>query len=224
MRGEIAKEKVPLSRQVSKLENEVIALERRRAELFAERGYDATSTRTIAEAVGLNIATVAYHVGGKNELYLEVMRQAHQAQGEALAGPLRDLQDAGSSPAQVRAGLTAFVDSYLSFCVANPHVPALWMRRWLAEGTDVAQLEADYAGPLVQQVSTVVRELLDRAGLAAGLDVDMLVFSIVWSCHSFVRAGIIDHSGRRLEPHEVAMLDRFRRHLHDVVDRLVDRP
>ncbi|MGB7819157.1 MAG: TetR/AcrR family transcriptional regulator [Ornithinibacter sp.] len=193
-------------------------------ELFAERGYDATSTRTIAEAVGLNIATVAYHVGGKNELYLEVMRQAHQSQGEAMAAPLAELRAAGGSPTQVRAALGAFVDAYLSFCIANPHVPALWMRRWLAEGTDVAQLEEDYAGPLVREVSTVVRGLLDRAGLAAALDVDMLVFTIVWTCHSFVRAGIIDHSGRRLEPHELAMLDRFRRHLHDVVDRLVDRP
>jgi len=141
-----------------------------------------------------------------------------------MAAPLAELRAAGGSPTQVRAALGAFVDAYLGFCIANPHVPALWMRRWLAEGTDVAQLEEDYAGPLVREVSTVVRGLLDRAGLAAALDVDMLVFTIVWTCHSFVRAGIIDHSGRRLEPHELAMLDRFRRHLHDVVDRLVDRP
>lgn len=193
-------------------------------DLFAERGYDATSTRTIAEAVGLNIATVAYHVGGKSELYLEVMRQAHQAQGEAMAEPLAALRRAGASATDVRAGLCAFVDAYLSFCVANPHVPALWMRRWLSEGTDVAQIEEEYAGPLVSEVSTVVRELLDRAALAKALDVDMLVFTIVWTCHSFVRAGVIDHSGRRLEPHELAMLDRFRRHLHDLVERLVDRP
>jgi biopolymer transport protein ExbB len=37
VRNTIAKEKVPLSREVSKLENEVLALERRRAELFEER-------------------------------------------------------------------------------------------------------------------------------------------------------------------------------------------
>jgi hypothetical protein len=120
--------------------------------------------------------------------------------------------------------MVVFVDAYLNFCVANPEVPALWMRRWLAEGEDVAELESTYAGPLVREVSTVVRGVLDRAGLAAELDVDMLVFTIVWTCHSFVRAGVIDHSGRRLAPGDLAMVDRFRRHLHDVVDRLVDRP
>ena len=47
-------------------------------ELFAERGYEATSTRTIAERVGLNIATVAYHVGGKPDLYREVVRRGRR--------------------------------------------------------------------------------------------------------------------------------------------------
>jgi AcrR family transcriptional regulator len=192
-------------------------------ELFAERGYDATSTRTIADAVGLNIATVAYHVGGKPDLYREVVRRGHEAQRDAMTGPLLELGAAGPDPTEVRAALGRFVDAYLDFCVANPHVPALWMRRWLSEGADVAEIETDYAGPLVREVSSVVRAVLDRAGMAAGLDVDMLVFTIVWTSHSFVRAGIIDHSGQRLAPHESAMLRRFRAHLHDVVDRLVDR-
>ena len=193
-------------------------------ELFAERGYDATSTRTIADGVGLNIATVAYHVGSKPDLYREVVRRGHQAQREAMAAPLATLASAGAGPAEVRAALGRFVDAYLDFCVANPYVPALWMRRWLSEGPDVAEIETDHAGPLVREVSSVVRGLLDRAGMATGLDVDMLVFTIVWTSHSFVRAGIIDHSGRRRSPHESAMLERFRHHLHDVVDRLVDRP
>ncbi len=192
-------------------------------ELFAERGYEATSTRAIADSVGLNIATVAYHVGGKPDLYREVVRLGHQAQRDAMAGPLVELAATGPDPAEVRAALRGFVDAYLDFCVANPHVPALWMRRWLSDGADVAEIETDYAGPLVREVSSAVRLVLDRAGMAADLDVDMLVFTIVWTSHSFVRAGIIDHSGRRLSPHESAMLSRFRHHLHDVVDRLVDR-
>ncbi len=192
-------------------------------ELFAERGYDATSTRTIAESVGLNIATVAYHVGGKPDLYREVVRRGHEAQRDAMAAPLVALAGTGSEPEEVREALGRFVDAYLDFCVTNPHVPALWMRRWLSEGDDVAEIETDYAGPLVREVSSVAREVLDRAGMAADLDVDMLVFTIVWTSHSFVRAGVIDHSGRRLSPHDQAMLSRFRRHLRDLVDRLVDR-
>jgi AcrR family transcriptional regulator len=37
--------------------------------LFAQRGYDGTSVRDIAEAAGVNLAMVSYHFSGKEGLY-----------------------------------------------------------------------------------------------------------------------------------------------------------
>ncbi|NYV78346.1 TetR/AcrR family transcriptional regulator, partial [Streptomyces sp. UH6] len=191
--------------------------------LFAERGYDATSTRAIAEAVGLNIATVAYHVGGKAELYLAVMRRAHLAQREVVVAALEQLHTCGASETETRAALLNFVDAYLTFCMNRPEVPALWMRRWLSEGADLAEIESEFAGPLITEVAASVRAVLDRVGLGSGVDVEMLVFTIVWTAHSFGQAGIIDPTGRRLGPRDLAVLDRFRRHLHDMVTSMLDR-
>nr|WSW69167.1 TetR/AcrR family transcriptional regulator [Streptomyces sp. NBC_00995] len=191
--------------------------------LFAERGYDATSTRAIAEAVGLNIATVAYHVGGKAELYRAVMRRVHLAQREVVTAALKQLHACGPSEPETRAALLGFVDAYLNLCLNHPEVPALWMRRWLSEGGDLAEIEAEFAGPLIAEVATSVREVLDRVGLGAGIDVEMLVFTIVWSAHSFTQAGVIEPTGRRLGPHDLVAFDRFRRHLHDIVISVVDR-
>ncbi|MFF8410815.1 TetR/AcrR family transcriptional regulator [Streptomyces omiyaensis] len=191
--------------------------------LFAERGYDATGTRAIGEAVGLNIATVAYHVGAKPELYRAVMRRAHLAQREAVTAALHQLSACGATPAETRAGLLAFVDAYLAFCLDHPEVPALWMRRWLDEGAELAEIETEFAGPLVAEVAAAVRAVLDRAGLGAGADVELLVFTIVWTAHSFGQAGVIDASGRRLGPRDLPTLDRFRRHLHAVVTGVLDR-
>jgi AcrR family transcriptional regulator len=56
--------------------------------LFAEHGYDGTSTRRIAAEAGLNMATVAYHVGGKPDLYREVMLRAHLAEQRVLTDAL----------------------------------------------------------------------------------------------------------------------------------------
>ncbi|NJL57844.1 TetR/AcrR family transcriptional regulator [bacterium] len=42
--------------------------------LFAQYGYHGLSTRKLADEVDLNIATVNYHVGGKQELYQEVFQ------------------------------------------------------------------------------------------------------------------------------------------------------
>lgn len=41
--------------------------------LFAEYGYDGTTTRMIAKDVGIDISTLYYHWGEKKELYLAVL-------------------------------------------------------------------------------------------------------------------------------------------------------
>lgn len=189
--------------------------------LFAQRGYEATSTRAIGDAAGLNIATVAYHVGGKTELYREVMRLAHGAQRDAVVAALDAVAECEPTPAATRAALHGFVDAYLDFCMRHPEVPALWMRRWLDEGEDLTAIEQEFAGPLVARVAAELRATLDRAGLEHEVDLEMLVYSIVWSTHSFTRAGIVDAEGRRREPTSLPMLDRFRRHLHHLVDAAV---
>ncbi|MEQ6902593.1 TetR/AcrR family transcriptional regulator [Nocardioides sp. YIM 152588] len=185
--------------------------------LFAEHGYDATSTRAIGEAVGLNIATVAYHVGGKADLYREVMRRAHLAQREVVSTALTELGAAGPTPEETRAALLRFVDAYLDFCLTNPDVPALWMRRWLSDGSVAAEVEAEFAGPLAAEVGRIARELLDRAGMAPELDVELLVYTIVWTCHSFSRGGVVSPAGQRMRTTDLVMLERFRNHLHAVV-------
>ncbi|WP_110240391.1 TetR/AcrR family transcriptional regulator [Nocardioides gilvus] len=187
-------------------------------DLFAQRGYEATSTRSIADAVGLNIATVAYHVGNKSALYLEVMRAAHATQRDAVTEALVRLAECEPTVEATRRGLHAFVDAYLDFCLRHPEVPALWMRRWLDEGEDVSAVEEEFAGPLVARVSEEVRRVLERARITRDLDVEMLVYSIVWTSHSFSQAGLVDASGTRQDPSSPQMMDRFRRHLHGLVD------
>jgi len=50
--------------------------------LFAEKGLDATSVRDITAEADCNVASVNYHFGGKDRLYVEAFR--------AMLGPLRD--------------------------------------------------------------------------------------------------------------------------------------
>ncbi len=47
--------------------------------LFAERGYDATSIRSIVAKARVNQAAVNYHFAGKDGLYREVLRAAFRA-------------------------------------------------------------------------------------------------------------------------------------------------
>lgn len=47
--------------------------------LFAERGYDGTSVRTIVAKAKVNQAAINYHFEGKDGLYREVLRSAFRA-------------------------------------------------------------------------------------------------------------------------------------------------
>jgi AcrR family transcriptional regulator len=62
---------------MSHVENDVITKDRilDTAEvLFAEKGFHAVSVREITSAAGCNLASINYHFGNKDNLYLEVFR------------------------------------------------------------------------------------------------------------------------------------------------------
>ena len=59
------------------------------AELFAERGYAATSTRLIAETVGIRQASLYYHFASKEQILAELLEDTVRpslAYAEQLAG------------------------------------------------------------------------------------------------------------------------------------------
>jgi AcrR family transcriptional regulator len=177
--------------------------------LFAEHGYDGATTRLVAAAAGLNIATVAYHVGSKAELYREVIRRAHVAEAVAVEAALEAFGAAAAGDAT--AAVRGLVGAYLDFCLAHPQVPALWMRRWLSDAAEVTGPEAEYAKPLIDAVcGAVARDMPDVAERA---DVEMTVWTILWSTHGFCCSGILDAQGVRRGPETAAAVARFRAHL-----------
>ncbi|AQZ68141.1 Homeodomain-like [[Actinomadura] parvosata subsp. kistnae] len=188
-------------------------------QLFAALGYDGTSTRQIADAAGLNIATVNYHVGGKRELYLAVMEAAHQAEKAALEQALSRLP--GDDPV---AAIHRLADDYLDFCVDHPEVPALWMHRWLSDASDITELERQYVQPLLAAVSAALRPAVEAGLIAAETDLDYTVWSVIWTVHGFAKGGVLDAEGRRRAAGDRAALRRFRAHLHQSLHRTLGLP
>ncbi|XRQ05201.1 TetR/AcrR family transcriptional regulator [Actinomadura welshii] len=179
--------------------------------LFAALGYDGTSTRMIAEAAGLNVATVAYHVGGKRDLYVAVMERAHTAERGVLSDAVARIDDA--------EGLLTLVERYIDFCAEHPEVPALWMHRWLSDAADVAHLEERYVRPLLEMVFSAARKVVSD-----DVDVEYTVWTVVWATHGFGSGGVLDSEGRRhglADPHELA---RFRAHMRRFVATAIGLP
>ena len=55
--------------------------------LFATRGYDSVTTRQLTKAAEVNIAAIAYHFGGKRELYQAVVERL-VVETEPVFGPV----------------------------------------------------------------------------------------------------------------------------------------
>ena len=59
--------------------------------LFAQRGFSGVSVKELAEAAAVNIASISYHFGGKEKLYMAVMERQFAAIDEILQ-PLKQTE------------------------------------------------------------------------------------------------------------------------------------
>jgi len=82
-------------------------------ELFCEHGFAGTSIRDIAAAAGCNIASVNYHFGSKDNLYLEVWRRHLFLMREIRISSINNVMSRENGPPQLEDLLSAFADSYI---------------------------------------------------------------------------------------------------------------
>jgi AcrR family transcriptional regulator len=52
--------------------------------VFAEKGFQAATVREICEAAKMNLASINYYFGDKQQLYIEAVKYAHQPPGEEV--------------------------------------------------------------------------------------------------------------------------------------------
>jgi AcrR family transcriptional regulator len=94
--------------------------------LFAQRGYDAVSTRQVAEAAKVNPAMIHYYFGSKEGLYEAMLADTFAPLIERLTAVLASADDADA--------LRNFFKLYMHTLGANPWMPPLILREVVAEG------------------------------------------------------------------------------------------
>jgi len=91
------------------------------AEEFAQRGFRGARVDSIARRAGVNKAMLYYRVGGKTDLYREVLLRAQGLLLQRLAAALVD-------DGRPKDTLRAYVHEFLDFAREHPEVPAMVMR------------------------------------------------------------------------------------------------
>lgn len=189
-------------------------------QLFGERGFDAVTTRTIAAAAGLNVATVAHHTGSKADLYEAVFARLHQHEAAVLDAQLAQVTpDDVADPVRVRAVLRELVDAYVDVLAAEPAIAGLWSRRWLERGARADAVEERFARPLFDRVEAILRSA-QAAGSVPPLDAHLAVKSIVWITYGYFTGGLVEADASR-DVSDPAQVARLRGFVHRVVDGLL---
>lgn len=87
-------------------------------QLFAVHGFDSVTTRQLAKEAGVNIAAIAYHFGGKRELYRAVLTQLVDDTEPHIGETIRDvggrIDDAKGDPQQLTAIVVNLTQNLIS--------------------------------------------------------------------------------------------------------------
>ncbi|MGD1843582.1 MAG: TetR/AcrR family transcriptional regulator [Thermonemataceae bacterium] len=83
--------------------------------VFIDNGYDATKTRDIAKAAGVNISTLHYYYGTKEELFKVIVKEAFD-EFFIIMNAIFD------SELPLRDKLVAFVENCLTLAKKNPSI------------------------------------------------------------------------------------------------------
>ena len=90
--------------------------------LFGRKGFDATTTREIAEVAGVNIANIAYHFGGKEGLYRASAEELARAITARLAAVLE--RPLPQTPPEARDAMAAVLSRMTRMIAADPEMEA----------------------------------------------------------------------------------------------------
>ncbi|MGD9855126.1 MAG: CerR family C-terminal domain-containing protein [Planctomycetaceae bacterium] len=145
--------------------------------IFAESGFEATTVREICAAAGVNLASVNYHFGSKETLYLESVQFAHR---EKLLRVPPPQWPAGASAEEK---LRIFVRTILNRCLGEGIVgweTRLLMREMLHPTHACRPLVEEFIRPQFDQLLDVLSEVLPESTEQSVRH--RIAFSIVGQC------------------------------------------
>lgn len=135
--------------------------------LFAENGYRGTTVEMISRTAKVNIAAVNYHFGGKENLYQQTWRHAHN---QLMTEVPPDGGVMADEPAEKR--LRGRIRAGLQRAMLGEAIELKIMRSEMANPTGLLQqVIDDVIRPIRQATQAILRELLGPQ--ATDLDVEL---------------------------------------------------
>lgn len=125
---------------------------------FGQMGYEAASTRELANRGGVNMSAITYHFGGKRELYLAAAEVIGDSAAKLVEPLIKQLE--ASPAADLERCLEMVASGFLDVMLdeATPHSWAMFLARSTAEYDDA--FERIYDRALAPLQRSLVRTVL----------------------------------------------------------------
>jgi AcrR family transcriptional regulator len=159
--------------------------------VFAELGFEATTTRRLAEAAGVNQAAILYHFGGKEGLYVAVAEEIATRGREAMAAYLSSVPApiGALSPREARLALGSLLRGLLRGFVTiagDGSAAAFIVREQANPGAAFDRLYSAYIQPVHAHVTALVAAARKRS--ETDVDAVLTAHAIIGMALVFVTA------------------------------------
>ncbi len=177
-------------------------------ELFGKRGYEAANTREIAEAAGINKATLYYHFPGKDVLFNCLLDQYYQDLNTRL-------QKAMGEHSDWREKIRLMIDTYFDFLIQNREFSLLVQRESTAGNFN--DRITDHLLPMFSAGTKLFAEQFPEAA-SDDLAAEQLLISFYGIVVAYVNHARLIEKLLGADPLDAELLEKRKKHLYRITE------
>lgn len=146
--------------------------------IFAAKGFKSATVREICDAAGVNLASINYYFGDKQNLYLQSVIAAREARAQQY--PYPDWDDDSSPEEKLYGFVLMMLNRLVAMQTEQPWQVRLLMREILQPTEVCRQLVEEYFRPVFEQLLLIIDQLANKQ--LSQDERNKLGFSILGQC------------------------------------------
>lgn len=163
------------------------------AELFADKGFDAVSTRDLCSRAEVNVAAISYYFGGKEGLYLEVFQTYAHYVSDKINSVLREHDGKINTPAELETGLRDLIAAIVDLRAEEPEVAIVLQKQTMGNIPGVQEAFNTITEPVGETLTKFFQEVQGKNLIRQDLNIRSfltILFESIWGYFSLQQRGL----------------------------------